>query len=928
MKFFRRKPLLISLMFFSLFIAAFVLRSGGHVYADPDWNYYCNQPGGKTIHALYPNPSDVSSSDRTAPTTLYAQSHICYNAPYSFAGGIIIHFTGVETIQGTGAFNTQVPRDFGMGSLSGRDVSTPAQTQPVNMTNLSDGLNCWRLHFYAQADYNGDGRYTGSGETSGDGWWDVCVNYTFVPRPTSTIRGHIYKVDGGGNYLGGVAGATVATCTNANLITDGNGFFNWPGITQGDGFCLRTGGAPAGFDGPFVRPWSENYSSCPGFVGPPYSGHCASPTYECQIAGGLFDYGCHLDRNWDEGYDFVYVQRATIQGHIFKVDRSGNRLGDVVGATVATCTNTNLVTDGNGFFTWSGITPGTGFCLRTGGAPAGFDGPFVRPWGPGYSSCSGYGGPPYTGYCNYPGGWPTYECQIAGGLFDYGCHLDRNADGGYDFVYVQQPPDNPPNINLNVNCDTASGTASDPDNSGAQLTVQLYVNGTLESTQRTSGTSHSFNFVNALSKYKGFSSNNVQLKALGVKYDGSRGQDASVIKPTGVCARATCGSATMDPSLPEPGTQFRVRVNVNYGNKGAQGANPSRPGYKMSITIAPNPSYNNTDIPYDQTSGLSDWTPYFTAPPAGTFTITWRFSGTGVDSGSCSQTASSATKPYFRTYGGDTIALKPGACTTKGWGAGIGLGGIYGFNDRTGKGAAAQLAAMAFGKIEEFTSATGRSSSPAPPGGLAFAGTTALGSVYGGNFNANPCPPNYFGPANALAAGNATIGAASYVAGSAPAIVYVHGNVRITGNITYSTASWQVGKIPSFTLVSTGDIYIDPGVTELDGLYVAKGTIYTCSDPNNLGGFTKADNSHIAGNSGPNLCNQRLRVYGSFVANSIKLLRNIGSVKDSNPSEQYSSSNAAEIFIFTPEQWLTKSAVPPSGGSGDYDSITSLPPVL
>jgi hypothetical protein len=189
--------------------------------------------------------------------------------------------------------------------------------------------------------------------------------------------------------------------------------------------------------------------------------------------------------------------------------------------------------------------------------------------------------------------------------------------------------------------------------------------------------------------------------------------------------------------------------------------------------------------------------------------------------------------------------------------------------------------------------------------------------------------------------------------------VYVYGNVEITSNgansISYAgtgDGSWSVSStdntvtsnIPSFTLVATGNISIDPGVTELDGLYEAgvdgsNGTINTCTGADNTGATYS-------------LCANQLEVNGSFVANNIDLQRTYGSLRNSTANENPTSgpsnlscsngvygSNAnspankstcaAEYFDLGPEFYLSSPAVePPNGGAVEWQSYDNLPPIL
>jgi hypothetical protein len=97
------------------------------------------------------------------------------------------------------------------------------------------------------------------------------------------------------------------------------------------------------------------------------------------------------------------------------------------------------------------------------------------------------------------------------------------------------------------------------------------------------------------------------------------------------------------------------------------------------------------------------------------------------------------------------------------------------------------------------------------------------------------------------------------------------------------------------------------------------GSIYTCA--------TSAAPLPLDGNL-YSACNNKLVVNGIFSANQILLMRTVGSVGQANAGETAGSNNAAEVFNYSPAMWL---AQPPGGsttGSSNYDSITSLPPIL
>jgi hypothetical protein len=170
--------------------------------------------------------------------------------------------------------------------------------------------------------------------------------------------------------------------------------------------------------------------------------------------------------------------------------------------------------------------------------------------------------------------------------------------------------------------------------------------------------------------------------------------------------------------------------------------------------------------------------------------------------------------------------------------------------------------------------------------------------------------------------------------------MFANGDVYISGNVTYagSGGGWSLQpgnttNVPSFILEATGNIYIDPGVSELDGIYVAHGKIYTCSN-----GFAPVAAVDIY-----DTCNtNQLTVNGSFSASQVNLERSIGTLSDASSGENLSSGVktcantavkepvcAAEIFNFSPEIYLSDPAVnQPNNGAPTYDAITSLPPVL
>jgi hypothetical protein len=355
----------------------------------------------------------------------------------------------------------------------------------------------------------------------------------------------------------------------------------------------------------------------------------------------------------------------------------------------------------------------------------------------------------------------------------------------------------------------------------------------------------------------------------------------------------------------------------------------------------------------------------FTAPTAlGSYTFDWviHHGGTGNLGSFCTQTINVVEEPYFRVYGGDVIAgagfAGAGPCTNQdapiiSWNRPNGTGPYI--------GSGGQMAVMAMHAIYEFASGQTRTNS-AQPKSSTFANVAPsfnnyAVNPYGGGLIASPgtapCAPDWMagvsgtnpGPTLAVpnvpdtvltlhSPGDLTIPAINLAARSR-VTVYVDGNAFIEGTgIRYLNSNnyANIFEIPSFRLIVRGNIYIAPTVTQLDGNYIAQpstptnGRIYTC------GGQLWAARAGLlryvpddAGLRGVCRTN-RLTVYGTMTADTIKLLRTRGTLTNSVPNESSSAGgNPGEVFIDTAETWL-------SGGldnaEGEADGYVPLPPVL
>ena len=390
-----------------------------------------------------------------------------------------------------------------------------------------------------------------------------------------------------------------------------------------------------------------------------------------------------------------------------------------------------------------------------------------------------------------------------------------------------------------------------------------------------------------------------------------------------------------------------------------------RPSTQLTYTIPPGFGSASGTRTVVLPPGTTSYNVALTAASApNEYTVTWKINtATGDD---CSDTINVVTLPYFNAYGKGVIAggeFKSVDGTCKGEGT---LGGWFD-NTSNGYGSSSQLSALALVKIVGLASA--QTSMGRSPTNLTFANnssdisTDKTSPSLGGNFYGaggastgsscltEPEEPDTTADSGSTFSIASSSGAYSHdgdvtISGGQINIgenisLFAKGDVYISNDIRYQ-AGWGITDVPSFVLVATGNIYIDSTVTQLDGLYVAKndstggskGRIFTCakSPPSSL---YSADELY-------NNCKKQLTVYGSFIANKVNLLRTYGTLSDGKTGLKQGSACfnfggnisprvtcAAEVFDFSPEMYLSKPAVkPPSNGANQYDSITSLPPVL
>lgn len=165
-----------------------------------------------------------------------------------------------------------------------------------------------------------------------------------------------------------------------------------------------------------------------------------------------------------------------------------------------------------------------------------------------------------------------------------------------------------------------------------------------------------------------------------------------------------------------------------------------------------------------------------------------------------------------------------------------------------------------------------------------------------------------------------------------------NGEVSVLGNIRYAgTGSWgSISDIPLLQVFANGGLLIRENVTEISGIYKAKGMVHTCIADNGTVLFQNGNPADLPGNEAHawyilSHCNEKLTVYGSIIAgDGTYLYRVSGRLADAQVAEEYTSSNLAEAFVFSPEVYLALLSA--EGGYsntvGAFDSVIVLPPSL
>jgi len=124
--------------------------------------------------------------------------------------------------------------------------------------------------------------------------------------------------------------------------------------------------------------------------------------------------------------------------------------------------------------------------------------------------------------------------------------------------------------------------------------------------------------------------------------------------------------------------------------------------------------------------------------------------------------------------------------------------------------------------------------------------------------------------------------------------IFVDGDVYINSNMVLNPDNWGIdskGKttVPSFVLAATGNIYIAPGVTQLDGLYTSSGTVYTCGQQ-----LTSTSFVYMPATQLYDSCHNQLLFNGSVIANQVKMMRTFGSLRDEKANQAVAEVNVSK----------------------------------
>lgn len=282
------------------------------------------------------------------------------------------------------------------------------------------------------------------------------------------------------------------------------------------------------------------------------------------------------------------------------------------------------------------------------------------------------------------------------------------------------------------------------------------------------------------------------------------------------------------------------------------------------------------------------------------------------------------------------------------------LGGIMTFNKLSGgkpTGAAADFGALAMGLIEgnpagDYGFASGLSDDN---NSLSFANSSSVANYWGGllagTVPQTHCIPDYYntkqnspaawsGSLDSAASGQYKVAASGTIfsLNTTPQTIkagknltiFVEGDAYIGANISYDNGNYTAINTPHFALVVLGNIFIDPDVSNLDGLYIAQPDTSSQATTDGSGAIWSC---HAKSPSVPtpnylySNCDKKLTVNGAMIAKQLALVRTNGDV---------GNNNVAETINYIPEMVIGGPFFNFSSSGNDLkiESLISLPPIF
>jgi hypothetical protein len=167
--------------------------------------------------------------------------------------------------------------------------------------------------------------------------------------------------------------------------------------------------------------------------------------------------------------------------------------------------------------------------------------------------------------------------------------------------------------------------------------------------------------------------------------------------------------------------------------------------------------------------------------------------------------------------------------------------------------------------------------------------------------------------------------------------IYVDDSVLIDGDIGYD--NWQfdttdpanpTNNAPYLAVITKGDIHVDPGVSEINGMFVAQtggpaGTdgIFSSCSLNSAGAFVPATQGQLATAGAARAClSNILKINGSVIAQHAYLERAVFSLNQAT----LAGLQASEDFNFAPSAIVGTPAF--NANDNPIDAVFSLPPVF